>query len=106
MYTPSNTLFLGQCRSVSSLNGVSIGSVVSARFSRVSKKHMNAETTDRATSVAIVRSCPLYAHGTATGNAGVCVQILTDMAKQTIIYVKCCAGWFVCLSVFLFIAFV
>jgi len=28
------------------------------------------------------------------------------MVKQTIIYVKCCADWFVCLSVFLFIAFV
>jgi len=34
------------------------------------------------------------------------IVLLTDMAKQTIIYVKCCADWFVCLSVFLFIAFV
>jgi len=28
------------------------------------------------------------------------------IAKQTIIYVKRCADWFVCLSVFLYIAFV
>jgi len=33
------------------------------------------------------------------------IVLLTDMAKQTIIYVKYCADWFVCLSVFLFIAF-
>jgi len=34
------------------------------------------------------------------------IALLTDMAKQTIIFVKCCADWSVCLSVFLFIAFV
>ena len=34
------------------------------------------------------------------------IVLLTDMAKQTIIYVKCCDDWFVCLRVFLFIAFV
>jgi len=34
------------------------------------------------------------------------IALLTDMAKQTVIYVKCCADWFVCLGVFLFIAFV
>ena len=32
--------------------------------------------------------------------------LLTYMAKQTIIYAKCSADWFICLSVFLFIAFV
>ena len=35
------------------------------------------------------------------------IALLADMAKQTIIiYVKCCADWFVCLDVFLFIVFV
>jgi len=28
------------------------------------------------------------------------IVLLADMAKQTIIHVKCCADWFVCLSVF------
>ena len=32
--------------------------------------------------------------------------LLTDMVKQTIVYVKCCADWLVCLGVVLFIAFV
>jgi len=33
-------------------------------------------------------------------------RFLTDMVKQTIIYVSYCADRFVCLGVFLFIAFV
>jgi len=33
-------------------------------------------------------------------------RFITDMVKQTIIYVNSCADRFVCLSVFLFIAFV
>jgi len=34
------------------------------------------------------------------------IALLTDMVKQTVIYVKCCADWFVRLGVFSFIAFV
>jgi len=37
------------------------------------------------------------------------IALLTDMAKRETdnsLYVKCCADWFVCLSVFSFIAFV
>ena len=35
-------------------------------------------------------------------NSALIVEIVlsTDMAKQTIIYVKCCADWFICLTVF------
>jgi len=31
------------------------------------------------------------------------IVLSTDMAKQTIIYVKCCANWFICLTVYFFI---
>jgi len=31
------------------------------------------------------------------------IVLLTDMVKQTIIHVKCCADWFVCLSVFFYL---
>ena len=34
------------------------------------------------------------------------IALITDMLKQTIVYVKCCTDWFVYLGVFLFIAFV
>ena len=30
------------------------------------------------------------------------IALLTDMMKQTIVYVSCCADWFVCLGVFFY----
>jgi len=31
------------------------------------------------------------------------IVLSTDMAKQTIIYVKCCADWFICLTLFFYL---
>jgi len=31
------------------------------------------------------------------------IVLSSDMAKQTIIYVKCCADWFICLIVFFYL---